>query len=248
MHFLRAWLKICDFEYGNHHYRLPSINIHPSFHPFCNLFYSGVAVCVQSVQSACPSWIPPKAEYKDKNYYRNCQGLSTIPDNIPAEALEVRIRGNPIRRVPADAFSQLSHCTILNLGWNEIEQIEPGAFNGLISLEQLYLYYNKLSEIEPGTFSHLPALDTLSLRENKLTTLPWTVFTDGTGNITRPARLSLALRQNPFQCDTTLCWVKQGQQDGWFTWWLGYDPDCANYPDTNWSDVNLQCDSIGKPL
>ncbi len=176
-------------------------------------------------------------------------GLSTIPDNIPSEAVQVDIRGNPIRTVPADVFSQLSHCIWLHLDSNEIEWIETGAFNGLISLEWLYLYGNKLSEIEPGTFSQLPALTYLFLSDNKLTALPWTVFTDGTGNITRPASLILELDENPLQCDTSMCWTKQGEQDGWFTWSFSFtDPECANYPDTDWPDVNLQCDTMGKSL
>ncbi len=227
---------------------MPGINIYPLFY----LFYSGVAVCVQVTNTAC-SWTP-RAEYKDRKYYRTCKGLSTIPDDIPAEAVTVFIRDNSIRRVPADVFSQLSHCTFISLTYNEIEQIEPGAFNGLISLEDLYLYNNKLSVIEPGTFnglislqqlylqnnmlsviepgtfSQLPALASLHLNDNKLTTLPWTVFTNGTGNITRPASLQLRLEENPLQRDTSLCWVKQAEQDGWIPF----------------SDVNLQCDTIGK--
>ncbi len=264
------------------------------------MFYSGVAVCVKVVQSACPSHVPsywtPKAKYENKKYYRNCQGLSTIPDNIPAEAEGVAIAGNNISTVPVDAFSQLSHCTTINLRRNEIERIEPGAFNGLISLEvlglhdnklsviepgtfnglisleglglennklsviepgtfnglisleELWLSYNKLSEIEPGAFSQLPALDWLLLDGNKLIALQWTVFTDGTGNITRPASLVLELDWNPLQCDTSLCWVKQAEQDGWLTLDSDSDPDCANYPDTDWPDVNLQCNTMGKSL
>ncbi len=194
-----------------------------------------MAVCFQTVYSACPLHVPsllywtPEAYYEYKSYIRQCQGLSTIPDNIPAEAVKVEIQGNSIRIIPADAFSQLSHCTELSLSYNEIERIEPGAF------------------------SQLPALNRLWLEDNKLTTLPWTVFTNGTGNITRPAHLKLALGNNPFQCDTSLCWMKQAEwtqqaeQDGWLIWEFNVDPDCANYPiGTQWEDVNLQCDTMGK--
>ena len=68
----------------------------------------------------------------EKKYYRVCQGLSSITDNIPAEAQEVEIKGNNISTVPTDAFSQLSHCTSLRLDYNEIKRIESGTFNGLI--------------------------------------------------------------------------------------------------------------------
>ncbi len=228
-----------------------------------------MAVCIQSVYSACPSHashLTPKAEYKEKKYTRYCQGLSTIPDNIPAEAEVVWIRGNTIRTVPANAFSHLSHCTYLLLSYNEIEwiesgafnglislkwldldnnklsEIEPGTFNGLISLKRLNLRDNKLSEIEPGTFSQLPALIALYLFNNKLTALPWTVFTNGTGNITRPAGLLLELSDNPLQCDTSLCWVKQGEQDGWLTWgWSRHgDPDCSDYAGPTWEVCSIQ--------
>ena len=48
-----------------------------------------------------------------------------------------------------------------------------------------------------------------------------------------------------------MCWIKQGVQDGWLS--LQYDPlssiveldhwypDCSNYPDASWDDVDLEC-------
>ena len=49
--------------------------------------------------------------------------------HIPAEAQEVEIKGNNISIVPADAFSQLSHFTWLDLNYNEFERIKSGALN-----------------------------------------------------------------------------------------------------------------------
>ena len=271
------------------------------FNYFC--VYSGVAVLQKAVESACPSDVPsswtPHSDYRDWKYYRVCQGLTSIPADIPAEAREVRIYGNTIHTLRANDFSQLSQCTVLYLDYNDIQEIQVGAFTGLTALEFLDLDYNKISRIEPGAFSGLTALRELHLdnnviseiqaglftgltaldrlhlhlndirhiepgafsglttltylrlHHNALTTLPWTIFSSvgNSGNIHHPS-LELALSGNPLHCDTSLCWIKQGEQYGWITWWWGsiYDPECSNYADTNWPDVTLNCTNQGKSI
>ena len=132
---------------------------------------AGVAVCVHYVQSLClPSLWAPQAEYNEdkKEYYRVCKGLSSIPGSINAEALGVYLYGNSITRVRANSFSQLSHCTVLDLKFNDIEQIEMAAFNGLDSLKKLILNDNKLRVIQTGVFSKLISLERLQLSDNNI--------------------------------------------------------------------------------
>ena len=72
-------------------------------------------------------------------------------------------------------------------------------------------------------------------------------------NKTHPDSIFIFLDNNPFHCDTKMCWIKQGVQDGWLS--LQYDPlssilepdhwypDCTNYPDDSWDDVDLECNT-----
>ena len=56
-------------------------------------------------------------------------------------------------------------------------------------------------------------------------------------------RLILLLDGNPFDCDFQLCWIKRGQEEGWIEFITDdWEPDCANYPDEAWSDVDLDCE------
>ena len=72
-------------------------------------------------------------------------------------------------------------------------------------------------------------------------------------NETHPDSIFISLDHNPFHCDSRMCWIKQGVQDGWLS--IQYDPlssivepdhwypDCTNYPDESWDDVDLECDT-----
>ncbi len=261
---------------------------------------------LKAAESVCPShapshWSPHSGYTSGRRYYRECQGLTSIPANIPGEAGGVYIAGNTIHTLRANDFIHLTHCTELWLSYNEINEIqvgaftgltalevldleknkitiiEPGTFSGLTALRRLYMNHNVISEIqsglftgltaledlslsgnnishiEPGTFSGLPALTWLSLHSNALTTLPWTVFgsVGNPGNINHPARLVFSLSGNPLRCDTSLCWIKQAEQEGWLEWSFSnydpdYDPECSNYAGTDWPDVNLDCNIHSK--
>ena len=55
------------------------------------------------------------------------------------------------------------------------------------------------------------------------------------------------------KCNSSLCWLKQGEQKGWITWYTGgsgivYHPDCLNLflwsEDLNCPDNGLLTDQI----
>ena len=149
-------------------------------------FFSGVALCLEVIETTCPSHVssttmiqlgPPRTEYtSDQEYNVFCQGITSIPDDIPTEAVRVSIRGNTINTVKANDFNELDRCTYLSLTYNEITSIEPGAFTGLDALWSLSLSYNKLTQIESGLFSGLVKLKWLLIRDNELTRIESRIF------------------------------------------------------------------------
>ena len=138
--------------------------------------------------------------YRDRKYLKVNMTLTEIPTTIPAHAVEVHLSMNKITHIGANAFSNLSQCTKLELGWNDISGIEPDAFNGLISLKLLRLHHNEverlnvnmffslkncteldvinnqISEIETGSFNGLSNLGDLRLSGNQLTILKADTF------------------------------------------------------------------------
>ena len=120
-------------------------------------------------------------------------------------------------------------------------------WKGLDSLKELHLYHNLISHIEPSSFARLKELRGLYMERNKLTTLEQNVFDDLV-----PNNLVLGINHNPLQCDSRMCWIKQGEEDGWIklfheargiTW---SKPSCVNYPGFRWDDVTITCPSVGE--
>ncbi len=140
--------------------------------------------------------------------------LSEVPNNIPAEAVDVRLFGNKIREIPNDTFKNLSRCRSLFLYENEISQIDLGAFDGLRVLSLLELHVNKLTSLEPGVFDALRSLRSLTLDRNYLTTLDSSLFSN------QPGPLELAL-SDPHRADcedwdcNSLCWLKLDEKISW---------------------------------
>ena len=143
----------------------------------------------------------PRDEYTaGRKYYKQWLGLTSVPTDIPADALEIYIRHNTISRIRANAFSQLSQCrklslhqnkisevesgvfnelkalTYLTLGSNNIQRLHQNMFNGLKMLADLRVYDNKISDIEIGTFNGLTSLVSLTLGDNRLQRLQTNMF------------------------------------------------------------------------
>ena len=191
------------------------------------------------------SRIFPRNEYtKTRRYYRYCQNLTMVPTDIPSQASIVLISGNPITEVHSNTFRNLSHCVHLDLCCNTLHTLHPGAFLGLSRVKQLNLNHNKVRFLEWGVFTGLHLINTLVLNDNALVNLPWTVFLPGDYPDTRghPARLQLRVSGNPVVCSTDMCWIRQGETDGWITWQAGsmYQPECINF-NTTWQEITLKC-------
>ena len=183
--------------------------------------------------------------------------------------------GNNMKILEQGMFNGMPHLRILNIAENGVHTISEGCFSNLGHLEELYLTANDLStvngkmwlglnslthldlqftsqmqNIPPGGLSNLPKLDVLHLHNNGLKTLTKDIFTinDYPESNGHPPILRLSLRANPLVCDTKLCWLKKGEEEGWLTFptysTTHYGPNCANNVD--WTTLKLNCSSSGK--
>ena len=152
------------------------------------------------------------------------------------------LHSNTIRDIDSEAFLPLKQCASLWLPQNELTSLSAEMFKGLQSLDTLDLHSNQISVIERGTFSHLPLLRNLYLNNNQLIT-PM-----DEQDLAHSQNIFLFLDQNPLQCDTRMCWIKQAERDRRITLHGGSleeKPECVNYPGVYWDDVTLVCDISG---
>ncbi len=124
-----------------------------------------------------PEWLKPNNTYVARHYRRYCLNLTSIPSDIPEDAIEVKLYGNPIKTVRANTFPRLVNCTVLGLGWNEIIYIEVQAFNGMEAVENLFLHDNMLTKVTKGMFLGLSNCVGLMLQFNLIDTIGFEAFT-----------------------------------------------------------------------
>ncbi len=201
-----------------------------------------------------------------RKFYRAGCCLTHVPQDIPAEALEVYLWNNAITALPTGLFSDLNQWEDLRLEYNKISVIEDQAFSGLESLWYLDLKNNKISVLKPGmftglknvwqlhvpenqithvqegTFDSLVSIGHINLQQNRLTTLSPEVFR----NLGRPLQLLLSPSYtedtNQWDC-SSLCWLKHEEQNGTVQWWSNSYPRCASGAD--WK--LLECENPGEP-
>ena len=181
--------------------------------------------------------------YLDYRYYKTNCGAAEVPTDIPAEAREAWLNHNYITDIPLGIFSHLKQCFDLELDTNKFTVLKSGMLEGLTSLKRLNLGHNQISHIEPGSFRSLQ-LTELYLDNNRLIKPMQEKDLIGSQSLT----LILTLGNNPLQCDSKMCWIKQAELDGWITWHTtdGWGkPDCENYANVEWDDVNLNCTETG---
>ena len=180
----------------------------------------------------------------DYVYRRKGCWLSVVPTDIHAVVTKVVLSINNITHVDGGAFSYLTNCTWLDLPNNKLTEVKADMFRGLRSLTKLGLGHNHISYIEPGSFANL-SLTNLYLDSNRLST---PLQRD---DAFKSHHLLLLLGDNPLECDCRMCWVKQGEREGWidlvlrYPWGEFYDkPDCANHPNVHWDDIKILCPVI----
>eukprot|EP00058_Branchiostoma_floridae_P000084 XP_002585572.1 hypothetical protein BRAFLDRAFT_111808 [Branchiostoma floridae] len=99
----------------------------------------------------------------------NNQGLTSIPQSLPASIKQLELKRNQITMIQSGAFANVSRLQELNLASNKIKTIQEGAIANLPQLKELILYYNQITIIEEGTFVNLPQLKEVHLFESQIT-------------------------------------------------------------------------------
>ena len=114
----------------------------------------------------------------DEIFYRTWWNLTEVPEDIPAEAEEVHLQGNKITSLPAGVFSNLLHCSKLNLERNTMETLADESFAGLHSLTVLHLAGNRISSLPGGVFTPLVEIYRIDLSRNKIASVNKEAFRD----------------------------------------------------------------------
>lgn len=118
-----------------------------------------------------------------------------------------------IQTIEDNAFDGLQHLTRLNLMANQLVSITNQTFAGLSNLQNLRLDFNRVSSIESGALAPLSSLRGLWLNTNQLSTLNPEVLADE--NI--PALCELHIKNNPWDCDCHLRWLREKLMNASFT-------------------------------
>ena len=151
---------------------------------------------------------------------------------------------NNLRTLKAGTFQGLVAVKYLWINKNKINSIEDNTFSKLKELVSLQLSGNDLETLNQGMFYGLSSLRVLYLEGNDLKHLPVDVFT----HLPRPLKLELhkdrqnLRKDNPFQCDADLGWLRQEELQGTITWYSRFSPHklrCANRIDWDSWDCDL---------
>ena len=131
----------------------------------------------------------------------------------------------------------------LDLAYNELTELRSDMFEGLPSLEELGVNMKRLlTSVQPGTVAKLPALKTLGISTRAAMVFNKTSFI--TSPYDEPRDIVLRFDWSNLKektCDQRMCWIKQGEEDGWVKLEWNIGPKCLNYGGVRWQDVNLDC-------
>ena len=101
-------------------------------------------------------------------FYRTYIGLTTVPTDIPPEAIKVDLSDNSIHHLQASAFQHLNICIELKIDSKSLSTIENGTFNGLLSLEEPSLLNNDLIKLTTNMFEDLINCKRIFLSSNRI--------------------------------------------------------------------------------
>ncbi len=100
------------------------------------------------------------------------------PSLLPARSSAGQTVSEPLDRLRAGDFLELSGLRELWLFDNELTELPAGIFAGLTELHRVILDANRLAELPEGLLAGLPKLEIFAVADNELTELPPDLFAD----------------------------------------------------------------------
>uniref|UniRef100_A0A671UTT5 TIR domain-containing protein n=1 Tax=Sparus aurata TaxID=8175 RepID=A0A671UTT5_SPAAU len=94
--------------------------------------------------------------------------LVAVPDDIPKEAVSVKLSLNQLQQINREDFGVLLKLKVLFLHSNQITHVDDGSFVHMVSLTELRLSFNKLTNLTRNLFQGLSSLTKLDLAINNI--------------------------------------------------------------------------------
>uniref|UniRef100_A0A3Q2DVC2 TIR domain-containing protein n=1 Tax=Cyprinodon variegatus TaxID=28743 RepID=A0A3Q2DVC2_CYPVA len=104
--------------------------------------------------------------------------LVTIPDEIPKDAVLVKLNSNQLKRINKGDFLDMSKLKILDVGENNISDVDEGSFKDLVILATLRIASNTLTNLPKNIFQGLSNLISLDLSHNRIQFIHELAFQD----------------------------------------------------------------------
>ncbi len=213
-----------------------------------------------------PSYLPSEVN----SIFLDYNLITYIPAGLfqtSSSLVELHVSFNNITDIETEAFKDLVRLQVLNLKSNQLTELRDGMFSHLETLRNLYLQYNQIKSIETGALD-LPRLEVLYLNNNRLkelkasefdmlfslthvrlhgnqlTTLESRVFSQKMKlNVSLSDPHSFRDQDNPWQCDSRLCWLKQWEQAARIQWvFIGDGPASPKCAEVHQDWDTWQCD------
>lgn len=103
------------------------------------------------------------------NFDCSKQNFSSIPINIPKNAIRLNFSFNNLRVLTDDTFDDCcGNIIAIDLSNNNIQNISSSSFKNLLKLETLILDSNLLTLLDFNLFFNLTSLRSLSLNNNRI--------------------------------------------------------------------------------
>ncbi len=118
---------------------------------------------------------------------------------------------NLISHIGNESFVLINNLRILKLSQNRIRCISKLLFIGLSRIKELHIDDNEIFLIENQSFGMMNNLEKLFLQGNNLESLSESIFE----GISQAGSITLSLYDNPLQCVSRWCWIRNDKEPYW---------------------------------
>ncbi|XP_069580173.1 toll-like receptor 13 [Brachyistius frenatus] len=102
--------------------------------------------------------------------------LLSVPDDVPRDAVSVKLTINLLERIHREDFSGMSKLRRLDLDQNKIAHVDDGSFIHLVALEMLSMNDNQLVNLTADLLRGMSNLTVLNLNSNNIRSIDASAF------------------------------------------------------------------------